>query len=115
MDGCSVADNEDEFSGKASMAVEHGEFDDEVDDDELGNAISQSSSTLSRQNNCAFPCAIAASSSLSLLLLLHSSCEEYLTNGGVAIILLFWHTFSSSVSLPKALSIFRDIFLLLKM
>jgi hypothetical protein len=37
--------------------VEHGEFDDEVDDDELGNAISQSSCALSRQNNRDFPCA----------------------------------------------------------
>jgi hypothetical protein len=50
----------DDFSGKASTAVKRGEFDDEVDD-ELSNAISQfSSSSLSCQNNGAFPCAIVA-------------------------------------------------------
>lgn len=60
MDGSSAA--VEEFFGEAST-VEHGEFNEEVDD-ELGNAISQSSPVFSCQNNGALPlagffCAIA--------------------------------------------------------
>jgi hypothetical protein len=53
--------DDNEFSAdEPSTAVENGEFNDEVDDDELGNAISQSSLlALSLcQNNGAFPRAI---------------------------------------------------------
>jgi hypothetical protein len=52
---CFSAAETNEFSGReSSTVVERGEFNDEVDDDELGNAISQSSPTLSCQNNGAF-------------------------------------------------------------